>query len=163
MKTPKSLKDRFFSKVLLPAPSKMEKDCWIWIGTKNSGGYGVIRVLKGQSMKLAHRLSYQFDKGLFNQSLCVLHKCNNPECVNPNHLYLGTRTDNHRYMVSQNRHAKGNAVALFEYRNANTKISKDVIRQIRSSKKPIKELSQLFGISLSYTYQIKNGNYRKHG
>ncbi len=89
--------ERFWCKV------KKSDSCWIWQGAKikSDAGYGVIRVL-GKN-KLAHRLSYEINVGAIVGNLWVLHKCDTPSCVNPNHLFLGTRSDNIRDMYSKGR------------------------------------------------------------
>ena len=62
--------------------------CWIWTATKNSNGYG------SYGKRLAHRVSYEIYNGDIPDSTCVLHKCDVRECVNPAHLWLGSRKEN---------------------------------------------------------------------
>lgn len=78
--------------------------CWDWTGFKNSVGYGYFR-LNGKS-KLAHRVSWEIHVGEIPNGLCVLHKCDNPKCVNPLHLFLGTNQDNINDKVAKNRQSK---------------------------------------------------------
>jgi hypothetical protein len=66
--------------------------CWVWIKARNGYGYGYVR--QGKRMIGAHRLSYTTFVGPIPSDALVLHRCNNPPCINPEHLYLGTRTDN---------------------------------------------------------------------
>lgn len=75
--------------------------CWEWIGLKNETGYGTLTVR--QQRWLAHRLSWTLHRGPIPNGLCVLHKCDFPPCVNPDHLFLGTRTDNHADMIRKGR------------------------------------------------------------
>lgn len=91
--------DRFWEKV-----NKTE-DCWIWMKSKDGSGYGTISYL-GKVYK-AHRLSYELEFGSFDKSLRVLHLCDNPSCIRPSHLFLGSQSDNMIDMVKKGRHGKG--------------------------------------------------------
>lgn len=87
--------ERFWSKV------DKSGDCWIWRAGKHRDGYGLTHV--SRKTILAHRLVWQMTNGEIEKGLCVLHKCDNPPCVNPDHLFLGTHTDNMRDAVNKGR------------------------------------------------------------
>lgn len=89
--------ERFESKYI-PEPNS---GCWLWLGSKTLTGYGYFRV--GNKMKRAHRVSFELFKGNIPGNLYVLHACDNPSCVNPNHLSLGTQKDNMRDMIGKGR------------------------------------------------------------
>lgn len=98
--------------------------CWNWTGSKNRSGYGVARLGIPQ---LAHRASYEISFGPIPEGLCVMHSCDNPACVNPAHLSLGTHADNMRDMsAKQRRH---------------TKLSIDDVLAIRASSEKTKDLA----------------------
>jgi hypothetical protein len=105
---------------------KVEKtsSCWIWqAGTLN--GYGVIKI--DGCRVLCHRISWEMIHGPVPNSLCVLHNCPNGDnrcCVNPDHLFLGTKGDNSRDMVLKNRQAKGE-------QNGQSKLTDDQVMWIR--------------------------------
>lgn len=75
--------------------------CWEWQLTKNDHGYGQGKIK--QKRFLAHRLYWERENGPIPEGLCVLHRCDNPGCVNPEHLFLGTKQDNSRDMTSKGR------------------------------------------------------------
>jgi hypothetical protein len=79
-------------------------DCWIWKKYKNNKGYGHPK-FKGESI-LAHRLSYLTFIGEIPNNLHVLHNCDNPTCVNPKHLFLGTNQDNMKDRNNKNRQSR---------------------------------------------------------
>lgn len=70
--------------------------CWQWSGAKDSEGYGLLSNRKGAgfSPEKAHRVSYEKANGKIDLGLNVCHKCDNPECTNPDHLFLGTQKEN---------------------------------------------------------------------
>ena len=89
---------RFMSKV-----SICEDGCWLWLGGKDRDGYGLLEV-DGKGFR-AHRLAYEHWHESIGEGLYVLHKCDNPSCVNPNHLWTGTQADNMADMYAKGRQA----------------------------------------------------------
>jgi hypothetical protein len=79
-------------KFAIRSTGRNEKGCWIWSGSKDLDGYGSIR--DGSKMKRAHRVSWELHKGSIPMGAYILHKCNNPSCVNPEHLSIGDHKEN---------------------------------------------------------------------
>ena len=99
----KTLIDRFTAKYEVDAKT----GCWNWKGSIAGKGYGAIRAPKTRLAIYAHRLSYMYYKGEIPDGMQVCHKCDNPGCVNPDHLFIGSSSDNHLDMKSKDRHLYG--------------------------------------------------------
>lgn len=89
---------RFWKKV----DKKSDEKCWNWIACKNKQGYGRIGIAASECVN-AHRFSWVLHYGQIPQGLFICHKCDNPSCVNPKHLFTGTRQDNTNDMVLKKR------------------------------------------------------------
>lgn len=115
--------------------TKITDGCWEWLSTKNKQGYGRIQIQNERVF--AHRLSWYIHTGENPGDLCVLHRCDNPSCVNPKHLFLGTRKDNAYDMIS-----KGRKVQL-------SKLTEKDVLEIRAVKPfhTYRELSHLYGVA----------------
>lgn len=81
--------------------NKVPEECWLWEGVLNSAGYGVIRI--GNKGKLAHRIAYNLAFGLIPKGMLVLHRCDIRNCVNPDHLFIGTQSDNRIDCINKGR------------------------------------------------------------
>lgn len=113
--------------------------CWIWVGSKSKTGYGKI-TFHGEQI-YAHRAMWEALNGLIPDGLSVLHKCDNPPCVNPNHLFLGTLKDN-----SYDRDTKG--------RSGTAKLKPSDVKEIRESNLQPKELASKYNIKTRTVYEI---------
>jgi hypothetical protein len=142
--------------------------CWIWQGAIGSNGYGNIGT--GRVMtEHVHRVVYRLRYGEVPPGLFVLHRCDNPRCCNPAHLFLGTHTDNMRdmwekgrgsrlgcpYQPPDHRRARGPA-------NGAAKLTDEIVREIRRSSVDAGSLARLFGVTRENIYSIRNGKTWRH-
>lgn len=119
--------------------AKVDKsgDCWIWTSAR-VGGYGVF-TMDGRPLK-AHRLAYQWTVGEIPAGMIVCHSCDNPPCVRPDHLWLGTTAENQHDKVRKGRQAKGDTTGRRRYPHLWTpevvsyKVTPDMIREIRAKR-----------------------------
>lgn len=117
---------RFWAKVDKAGPAVTKKlgPCWDWVAFRLPGGYGRFRV--GSRAEQAHRVSYALAFGSFDPSLDVLHRCDRPCCVNPDHLFLGTDADNTRDKIAKRRHDFGT-------RHARSIVNDAVVMEMRAA------------------------------
>jgi HNH endonuclease len=121
---PRPLSERFWEKV------GKQPGCWIWTGKRNRQGYG--RAYSGGEFGYeiaAHRLAWELTNGPIPPGLCVLHRCDNPSCVNPDHLWLGSQADNVRDMIDKGRRGDSSLIGV---RNGRAKLTPEAAGQIRS-------------------------------
>lgn len=112
-------KQRFFAKI---HDFSKTNECWNWNSCKNKQGYGIFS-FKSRNIK-AHQFSWILHFGEYKKGLHVCHKCDNPSCVNPNHLFLGTHSQNMKDKVEKGNSPKGE-------KNVNSKLTKNDVEQIR--------------------------------
>jgi len=125
----------FWSKV------KKTRGCWVWYAARNNMQYGQI-FLNGK-VRYAHRISYEIANGPIRNGLWVLHSCDNPPCVNPNHLFLGTHTDNVQDCIRKGRDKKA-----YGEKAGKTKLRTDQVLRILSlrGKMTQREIGEYFGV-----------------
>lgn len=115
--------------------------CWYWIGGMYADGYGKARH-QGKECK-AHRYSYMLHKGPIPNGMHVCHKCDEPSCVNPDHLFIGTRNENMRDMAEKGRSAHG-------ARHGMAKLSIEQVREIRAKRdngQSMRAIAAEYGVS----------------
>jgi hypothetical protein len=139
----------FWSKVD-PAPSEC---CWEWTGCIESNHYG--RVWFNNRNALAHRVAYQLAKGEIPDGLMVRHTCDNPACCNPNHLILGTHTENMADRRERNRQAKGE-------KHYASKLTATQAMEVYNSSLKQYEIAKLYNIDRTIVSKIKLKKIWKH-
>lgn len=102
--------------------------CWLWTAACRRGGYGAM--WDGTKINAAHRLSWEIANGKIVDDLCVLHKCDTPACVRPDHLFLGTVADNQTDMKLKGRR-KGINGGLVGSNHGMAKLSNEQVLEIR--------------------------------
>lgn len=136
-KTP--IEHRFWTKVnkngIVPAHRPELGPCWEWTAATYGGGYGLIGEGGRKSKSIpAHRQSWLMHKGPIPIGVWVLHKCDVKRCVNPAHLFLGTRSDNVEDMVKKGRHGRmTHPEAIMADKNPNAKLTWDIVRRMRKA------------------------------
>lgn len=127
---------------------KTDAGCWEWTGSRQPNGYGAFHI-NGKTVR-AHRFSYEQAKGSIPEGTFVCHSCDNPSCVNPDHLWLGSPADNAADMATKGRANSG------EDRH-NAKLTCEAVRSIREDPRNVGAIAELYGVSYSAVRFIKKG------
>lgn len=138
-----SLHDRFFSRFV-----KIDSGCWQWRAHTDKDGYGV---LPGDRQNTrAHRLSYEIHNGQIPDGLIVCHHCDNPGCVNPDHLFVGTQKDNAQDALKKRRHYVGE-------KNGRSKLTKENVKEILHSSLNGQQLADKFDVTRQTINKVRRG------
>ena len=170
--------ERLWSQVL-----KAEADaCWLWQGRKNNKGYGLITLGHDTTM-LVHRLAYELTYGTIMPGLFCLHRCDTPLCCRPDHLWLGSQTDNMRDMSQKGRSigqrhpermARGERNGAYTHpekvlrgeQNGQSKLTDAIVREIRqmhaSKQWTRKQIGAFFGVGKSAIDKVLARQVWKH-
>ena len=148
-----TVEERFFTGF-----SKSDNGCWNWQRRLVGKGYGTIGLGgKGAKQKLVHRLSYEIHKGPIPEGMVVMHKCDNPRCVNPDHLEAGTQSQNIKDAFARGRKINLPSGLKGDDHGA-SKLTSEQVLSIRASSLSLNELSALYGVSRSAIERVR---YRK--
>lgn len=141
--------ERFWEKVS-PEPNT---GCWLWTATGRQDGYGFLSPERPQrGMLLAHRVSYELHSGPIPEGMKVLHTCDMPPCVNPDHLFLGTDLDNAKDKMRKGRgnHRKGE-------QHGEAKLTEVAVRDIKTKRLSQTEFAKLYGVQIGTIWKVLNG------
>lgn len=153
--------ERFWSKVDRdgPVPSHRPElgQCWVWTAFRNPAGYGHFRVGgRAGRHELAHRVALALALGRAPLAH-VLHKCDNPACVRPEHLFEGTNADNVRDAVE-----KGRNTRLRGESNGRRRLSEVDVAAVRGSSESLRTLAARYGVSTTAIGKIRRGEAWRH-
>lgn len=134
--------------------------CWEWQGARYPSHYGRVSVHLGSSRAtvMAHRFSWEIHNGPIPEGLVVCHRCDNPPCVNPAHLFVGDVQANHDDMIAKGRMPRGSE-------RAHSKLTEDDVREIRArlaDGATHLHIARAFGVHRSTIYDIAVGKKWRH-
>jgi len=158
MGTPIPISVRFWPKV------EKTPTCWNWTAFKDKNGYGQIGSGDRSKHEYSHRVSYVLAYGEIPKGMHVLHKCDNPSCVRPDHLFLGTHVDNMQDMTKKGR-GKQIAAGRKGETNGNHRLTTDQVVEIKkglAKGESQREMARKFGVSKTLIYYIKLGKTWAH-
>lgn len=155
---PQPWPQRFWARVAVGAAD----ECWEWLGSRSPKGYGECGYKR--RTQRAHRVSYFIQHGIWPKPMC-LHRCDNPGCVNPAHLYAGSARQNTADMMARGRNSPPPRNDLRGERNHASKLTTQQVQDIRANyalcRVTQQELADRYGVSNSHVSNIINFNTRK--
>lgn len=155
LNTDRPIAERFWEKVEKTA------GCWLWTGQKHPQGYGFLDIKNSSNKRvvlIASRVIWEWENGPIPDGMQVCHSCDNPPCVNPAHLFLGTNQDNIDDKVAKGRQMKGEAVP----NSIVTEAEVIEMRRRHAAGEMQKDLAVEFGISRPTMSNIIRGVTWKH-
>lgn len=135
-----------------------ETGCWNWKAGKDTHGYGQMNA-NGRK-RLAHRISFEVHRGLIPEGKCVCHRCDNPACINPDHLFIGTQAENVADMIAKRRDRKASQKGEA---HGQAKLTEADVIAIRSNAHSSQsDLAARYGVSPSQIGNIRRGKRWTH-
>lgn len=146
--------ERFWAKV----DKKQDHECWLWTGSRFvADGYGQFNLGRTEGVVRAHRFAWILTNGPIPMGLCALHSCDVPLCVNPSHIFLGTRAENNADMVAKGRDRK----AIGEDAGK-AKLTEDDVVAIRMDDRTLQRIADDYGVNNMTIWAIQVGKTWKH-
>lgn len=147
----RTTEERFWEKVII-----RPNECWGWKGFRNAAGYGCFHLQGGPHID-AHRFLYQLLNGPIPDGLFVLHKCDNPQCTNPEHLFLGTHLENVKDMWS-----KGRAWPQKYHSKVTDQAAAEIRALLAKGELSQREIGERFGVSETTVRRIKKNEWGQY-
>lgn len=142
--------DRLLAKITIDA----ETGCWNWTAGKFPDGYG--QFVEVKRSRGAHRVSYELHRGHIPKGMLVCHRCDNRGCINPDHLFLGTNSENMADMTAKSRQARGSS-------NGRAKLTEADVLAIKSAVGITQqELARQYGVGQILISRIRRGKLWAH-
>jgi hypothetical protein len=148
------LEERFHDRVAAAGPD----DCWLWTGGRLPAGYGALWDKRINNNRATHRLAWELANGPIPDGLWVLHRCDNPPCCNPAHLFLGTQAENDADRTVKGRSSRGD-------HHPDSKLSEQVVPEIRrrfAAGEHARDLAVEYGVSSTTLWQAATGKTWRH-
>ena len=140
----------------IPEPNS---GCWLWLMGTLRGGYGQFYDREYRKYRIAHRVSYEVHKGPIPNGLDILHSCDTPSCINPDHLRVGTHQENMNDSKRKGRmginHSRGESHYL-------SKLTEEAVREIRSTTGQTTALANKYGVSRTSIKLARRGRTWSH-
>lgn len=157
----KQSSDVAFARYHIPEPNS---GCWIWLACLNNKGYGLLQ--SGGYKGYAHRYSYEVAHGKIPQGMHVCHRCDNPACVNPDHLFLGTASENMSDCLRKGRHASQTGKTQYARgtQAARSKLDPAQVKRIRELQGIVgqRKIARAFGVTKTAIREIHNRRTWNH-
>lgn len=144
-----------YFQLLRQVAARRDNDCWIWPFGKNPQGYGTVGIPRERRSVLCHRLAFFLRSGHW-PTPCGLHKCDNPACFNPDHIFEGTITDNNRDMCRKGRNSTHLPPPLSGGSHPNSKLTEVSVLAIRAEARTYSQrvLANKYGVDVSSINKI---------
>lgn len=152
--------ERFWARV---ERSRAPNGCWLWTGARMAKGYGLMHLSEPRDTVLVHRFSYMLNVGPIPTGLNVCHVCDNPPCVRPSHLMLGTAASN-----NQDKARKGRAACprLSGERHGRAKLTHAIVQEMRQTYTAggttLKQLAQRYRVGVTTVAHVIHGDTWRH-